>query len=205
MKYLKIALSGAVAFVALSAQAESSFRFEPYVGAQYQHVSLKYKTVNGIDFGDFYADGLNDGAIYLGARIHDNFGVELGYGRTGEEKKDTMIRGLGLYRSTMKLQSFTVDVLGYLPLDAAKKFDLIGSIGFARTQAKITVRTTPKSGNYDYDAHNETRTDLRLGLGAQYEAFENFRVRGMMHWENTRFNNGIDKAYVLSLGFNYSF
>lgn len=198
MNTCKIAFSSfffVAAVTALSAQAETGFRFQPYAGLEYQHTILDYRSIQGsIELKDTF----NGGALYLGARLHDNFGIELGYNRTreGEKINHDDDSNIGL-----KISSFTFDTLGYLPLDTAKKVELIGSIGLARTKASLKFH----DGLYLYNiSDNETKTDLRLGFGAQYEVFDNFRVRSMLRWENTKFDD-IDNGYLLSLGFNYSF
>ena len=198
MKILNVALPFTAAVCALSAQAQDSFRFQPYVGGEYQHVFLKFKH----NLSDVYQDDFNGAAVYLGARLHDNFGVELGYSRTGEESKSSRDNN-GEINTKIKLQSVTVEALGYYPLDMENKLDLIASLGVAHTQMRI--KREEKFANLQGSASaSETKTNLRLGLGAQYEAFDNFRIRGMLHWENSG-SEIADHAYSLSLGVNYSF
>lgn len=93
MKNLKTALlcAAAVTIMSAPAKAEDNFYFKPYVGAEYQHTIVDYASVDGISFDDVYEDNFNGGGIYLGARIHDHLGVEIGYNRTTSEDVNNVL------------------------------------------------------------------------------------------------------------------
>lgn len=203
MKNLKTALlcAAAVTMMSAPAKAESNFFFKPYVGAEYQHTVVDYATLEGIDFDDVYEDNFNGGAIYVGARVHDHLGVEVGYSRTTEEDVNNVL-GTGV-NTSLKLQSFTLDLLGYYPMGEAQKVELIGAVGIARTKAEAEIDATTIGFSTARD--DETETKLRLGAGAQYEFAEDWNLRGMVRWQDADFDDAADNAYTFSLGVNYTF
>ncbi len=210
LKTFKIALSCAAALTALSAKAETGFRFQPYTGFAWQYISLDYAKNSDAYLGDesLYNDELFGATLYMGLRLHDYFGVELGYSGTAESKKKIdFLNAYGVKtgvntNTSLWLSSLTFDVLGYLPLGAAKKYELIGSVGLARTRAKSEFHSSPV--DVFPDDYDETETDLRLGLGAQYKLSDNSIIRSMIRWEDSGFDT-VDDAYMWDLGFNYSF
>lgn len=203
MKNLKTALlcAAAVTIMSAPAKAEDNFYFKPYVGAEYQHTIVDYASVDGISFDDVYEDNFNGGSIYLGARIHDHLGIEVGYNRTTSEDVDNVL-GTGV-NTSLKLQSFTFDLMGYYPVDEAQKLELIGSVGLARTKAEAEIDATAIGFTSARD--DTTETKLRLGAGAQYEFAEDWNMRGMLRWQDADFEDSADNAYIFSLGVNYTF
>ncbi|NKC11573.1 MAG: outer membrane beta-barrel protein [Gammaproteobacteria bacterium] len=194
MKRLKTALlcAAAVTLMSAPAKAESDFYFKPYVGAEYQHTVIDYATLEGIDFDDVFENNFNGGAIYLGARIHDHLGVEVGYNRTTEEDVNNVL-GTGA-NTSLKLQSFTLDLLGYYPVDEAEKLELIGAVGLARTEAEAEIDAT--SIGFSSARGDETEIKLRLGAGAQYEFVQDWNLRVMVRWQDADFEDSADNAYI---------
>ncbi len=204
MKNLKKALLCAVAitFTAAPAMAQDDdFYFKPYAGIELQHTVVDFASSEGIDFDDVYENNFNGGALYLGARVHKNLGLELGYSRTKEESKNDVL-GTGI-NTKLQLQSLTFDVLGYCPVEQVENLELIGSVGLARTKAKASIDA--KAIGFSSARGDETETKLRLGLGAQYQVAEDLNFRGMLRWQDADFDDSAKNAYVLGLGLNYSF
>ena len=143
MKNLKTALlcAAAVTIMSAPAKAEDNFYFKPYVGAEYQHTVVDYASVDGISFDDVYEDNFNGGGIYLGARIHDHLGVEVGYNRTTSEDVDNVL-GTGV-NTSLKLQSFTFDLMGYYPVDEAQKLKPKLMLQPSALQALVTIPRKP--------------------------------------------------------------
>lgn len=225
---LKIALSCAAVTTALSAQAETGFRFQPYAGLAYQYISGEYKNLNDFRLKnkDLIENNFNGGLVYLGARLSDHFGVEIGYSRTQESKKsldpDMSEQGtrvlvsqswtlsewsqgnLMIDRSGVQMQTYSFDLLGYYPLDTKSKLELIGSAGLINDRLKATFYGKLNNRSYSIVRKRREKT-LRLGLGTQYEVSNNFRVRLMTYYNSGDFEGIVDNFYTASLGFNYSF
>ena len=205
MKIINKALLSAVALMAISvsgkAEAEGDFYFSPYLGLEYQRTVIDYGSFEGISFDSVYEDGFNGGKIYLGAKVHDNLGVELGYSRTKEEDKNNVLN-TGI-NTSLQFQSFTLDLMGYYPVSQIENLELIGSLGLAHTKAEVEIDAT--SVGFTTARGDESETKIRIGAGAQYELAENWNVRGMIHWQDTDFDNTANDAFIFGLGINYKF
>jgi len=84
---------------------------------------------------------------YLGVRFGPYWGLEASY--TTSDRESNAV-------SSSRFTDYNLDAMGYLPLDAAHRFELIGLVGY---------------GHYDLHASNTTSDDdnaFRFGGGAQY-------------------------------------
>ncbi len=202
------------AFLISPAHAED-IPFKPYIGLDLQHTSVDYN--NNYDIGGGLAldgetileDGFNGANIHIGSRFHKYFGAELGYFRTQSESKDTA-SGATVGPSTVatadfstdvKLQGFTLDALGYLPIDKEERFELIGTAGVSWIKGEVEA-TVPGVGSADVD---DSEIGFRLGAGAQYNVTDNIDLRGLVRYQKVDFDNIADNAWTYSLGVNYSF
>lgn len=192
-----LALSGSAYAVSTPGDASaipSGFFFKPYVGADYQYTSVNYK-----DNGDqVLADSFNGGDVHIGARVHQYLGFEGGYSDTASSNKSNIL-GTGL-NSSVKLEEWTLDAMGYLPIDQAHKFELIATAGIARVNAhgSLTIGAARESGN-------GWENDGRIGAGAQYWLTDNINVRGLVRYQGADFGGLASDAIISSLGVNYQF
>lgn len=186
--------------------------FRPYVGADAQYTDFGYN--NNYDLGGGLAldgdaileDGLPGFNIHVGNRFHKNFGAELGYFRTKEQSKDVAAGStvgpgptvaLTGFTTKVKAQGVTLDALGYVPLDEAARFELIGTAGVSYTKAELEFA--------GYGSEDESEFGYRLGAGAQYGLDDNISVRGLARYQSADFEDVADNAWTYSLGVNYAF
>ena len=189
--------------------------FKPYVGFDLQRSIYDYN--DNYDIGGGLAlngntileDSLNGLNIHVGNRFHKNFGAELGYFRTKEEGKN-IVNGATVgpatvatadFSTDVKVQGFTLDGLGYLPLGEDEKFELIGTAGLSWSKAEVTA-TVPGVGSGDVD---ESEIGFRIGGGAQVNFTDNINMRGLVRYQTADFESVADNAWMYSLGLNYSF
>jgi opacity protein-like surface antigen len=167
--------------------------FKPYVGADYQYTHIEDADGNGVSVGDVFKNNLNGGDIHVGARIHKNLGVELGYERTEVGKKSNVL-GSG-FDTNLRQQGGTLDMLGYLPV--SNSVDLIGTVGAAVVETHATAT----------DGENDKPTDIkgRAGVGAQYWLTDNVNIRGMVRYEGVSFESDVNNAVLASAGVNFQF
>lgn len=209
-----MAALAALAFVSEAEAAELS-NLKPYVGIDLMRTVYDYN--DNYDIGGGLAldgdailedalDGLN---IHVGVRPHQFFGLELGYFRTREEGK-SIASGAAVgpgtvatadFSTDVKVQGLTLDGLGYLPLGAQERFELIGTAGVSWSKAEVTA-TVPGAGSGDVD---ESEFGFRVGGGAQFNINENFNVRGIARYQTADFEDVADNAWTYTLGVNYSF
>jgi len=170
-----------------------------YVGADLQNRHMPYKSGEGSQF--FKKDSLQ-GNLFLGLRLHENFGVELGYEQTQRKKREvTLLPGdqtlggvVGIsqgFQTRAKLAGFHLDLMGFLPLEGyCKDLSLFAGIGVARLKAKLErtnvavggVQFPPVTQSFD---EKNSKYVARLTAGAQYLLTENLGVRGILNYENT--------------------
>ena len=120
-------------------------------------------------------------------------GVELGYGVSSSEKKYSNLIGF----SSIKLKSWNLDLLGYLPLDEAERLELIGTTGFARAKADVDVSALGAS-------ISGREWGWRLGGGFQYHLTEWLSARVLGRWH--KYGSDFDAdAWSIGGGFNFHF
>jgi len=203
-----------LAAITLPAQAQE-INFKPYVGFDLQRTNIDYN--DNYDIGGGLAlngntileDSLNGFNVHVGNRFHKNFGAELGYFRTKEESKSIAAGstvGPGTvagadFTTDVKIQGITLDALGYLPLGAEKRFELIGTAGVSWMKGEVTA-TVPGADSGDVD---ESEIGFRGGAGAQFNVTNQVNVRGLARYQSADFEDVADKAWTYSLGLNYSF
>lgn len=180
-----------------SMSTPTGFFFKPYVGADYQYTGVNYSGIPGTsrNYGDIFSDSFSGGDVHIGARVHKYFGVEASYFDTASSSKSGLLGTTA--SSSAKFDGWSVDTMGYFPV--ASKFELIGTAGYARIDAKGSVTvggTTYSSGGWD--------NAVRIGGGAQYWLTDNINVRGLLRYESID-SSVIDNAVIADLGLNWQF
>jgi opacity protein-like surface antigen len=195
---IAVSLIASAAFAGDSSAGDSlaanGFFFKPYVGADYDFYHVDYSNGNS----GVFSDSLNGGDIHVGARVHKYLGFEVSYFDTANESKDNVL-GTSISTSA-KLDGWSLDAMGYLPLGDSQKFELIGTVGLARTTAKGTA-----SNGSTALSLSDSETKGRIGGGAQYWITDNLNVRGLVRYQDANFEGTIDDAVVYSLGLNWQF
>ncbi|MCP4393679.1 MAG: porin family protein [Alphaproteobacteria bacterium] len=164
------------------------FFFQPYAGVGYTRIGASL----GNGLSDFFATDYNAVNPFVGARIHKNIGVELGYVSSASESKVN-----GAVTSDAEVSAFTFDVMGYYQMPQNEQVELIGLIGAGSYKSDYEIVAMA----FDED---ETDTGIRFGLGAQYLINEDARVRALVKYVHID-SNIIDNAMEYSLGVAYSF
>ncbi len=198
-----------------AAQAADVASLNPYVGIDLQRSVYDYNDnydLGGgfaLDGGIILEDALNGANIHVGVRPHKNFGAELGYFRTREEGKNIASGAVvgpatvatADFSTDVRVQGFTLDALGYLPLGAQERVELIGTAGLSWSKGEITA-SVPGVGSATVD---EREIGLRAGAGAQFKLTDQLNVRGLARYQKADFDNVVDNAWTYSLGLNYAF
>lgn len=213
---MKKLLHTAVALAAFTLPAQAQeINFKPYVGFDLQRTNINYNDnydIGGglaLDGNSILEDSLDGFNIHVGNRFHKNFGMELGYFRTKEEGKNIAAGstvGPGTvaaanFTTDVKLYGFTLDALGYLPIGAEDRFELIGTAGLSWIKGEVKA-TVPGAGSGSVD---ESEIGFRGGAGAQFNITNNVNVRGLARYQSADFDDVADNAWTYSLGLNYSF
>lgn len=212
MKYAKtLAVAALLATSGLSHGASAEgLKFSPYVGVDLQRSVYSYNDnydIGGglvLDGNKVLEDGLNGANIHIGNQFNKYFGAELGYFRSLNEGKNiaagTTVGNNTVaatdFKTNIKTQGFTLDDLGYLPIDQAEKFNLIGTVGATWTKAEVEI---------DGVSEDESELGFRAGAGAQYKLADNLNIRGLVRYQTADFDDVADRAWVYSAGLNYGF
>lgn len=187
MKTIIFTAATAIVMMTGAAQAAEVTGLNPYVGIDATYNDVSYD--NGL--GAVLDDSLWGGNIYAGIRPHMNWGVEAGYFRTREGEKDT-----ALTSSDVKLWGLTLDAMGYLPVSADNRFELIGSAGAVWSKAEV---------NGPGGSADDTETTWRAGLGAQYHVTDAVGFRAMAHYQPADYDDTVNHIITYAVGVNYSF
>lgn len=187
MKKTIIAAALVAAFTT-TAQAAEVTGLNPYVGIDLAYHDVGYD--NGL--GALLDDDLWGGNIYAGIRPHMNWGVEAGYFRTRAGDKD-LAPG---FTSKVKTQGITLDLMGFAPVSADNRFELIGSAG------GVYSKVDASAAGLSVD---DKELNWRLGAGAQYHITDAVGFRAMAHYQNADYEDSADRIITYSVGVNYSF
>lgn len=184
------------ACVATPALADNSGKF--YIASDLGQASFSNVTVpaaGGIPAATFANPGMVD--IAGGYHFSDMLAVEVGYSKFS----DSTLNYAGIGSATLGTSSLHVAAVGAYPLTA--QFDLIGKLGLSANKENLT----------GFANQSQSKTDLLLGIGAQYHINSKFAVRAQ--YENFgKFSgspNPADgssspvKVSAISVGFTYDF
>lgn len=223
---MKNKLIGALLSVAvLSSSAAFALDIEPkfYVGGELagvkRAVNDKVSTNLDVPANNTMQDSLKDGKVvakkrgnemglFVGSRLNENLGVELGYGvqkaknTTVDVKNADATQTLkGSFRQ--KSTNIYADVLGYLPIN--ESVDVIGSVGLGRLATKSTgeVEFNNAGVKSNIKGKSSSKVGYRLGAGAQYKFNENVGARLMARFQKG--NKIVKHTASLGLGLFYQF
>lgn len=197
---------------------EGTYNIDVYVGAEPKIRRMEFKRNFGNNvFQDPFYTSIN---LFAGCKLNEYFGIEAGY-----ELSDTKInskyahKGLHLFGNKLlesvhgldsitnflharsKISGSNVNLMTFIPLNNAKSFSLIGSVGFGYIRSKTTCDLFEVGEkNIDLDdvthvpvqrfAHNKSRYKnqvftIRFRTGLQYLTDCNLGIRALAGWENT--------------------
>lgn len=202
MKLIAIALSGIV----LSGAAAADFDPKFYVGGEAQYNKAKTNKSNkDIDLKDekgksILKENTPGAGVFVGSRLHENFGVEAGYSHLKNAKKTFADKS----SNTNKMNNVYADALGYLPVSC--DVDLIGSVGVGRLSTKLSSKdengvNSPLTS--EGKKASKAKAGVRVGLGAQYMFCDNVGARVMLrHQKGNKVVKNVNSA---NLGLFYQF
>jgi len=143
--------------------------------------------------------------LFLGSRLNENLGFELGGSRLATQKYKTVKRNGVVQKGvsfSIKNENVYADAMGYLPIDSAT--DLIGSVGVGRLSTTVSRKdvTTAVSRAQKYTAKSH-KMGVRVGVGAQYKFNENVGARVMVRYQQG--NKLVKNMTSAGLGMFYQF
>src|SRR5512146_2358997 len=167
-------------------------------------------TVLGLAFTGA-ADKTNDTAykLYGGYQFTPNWGFEVGYNDLGNKYSVAGSFGGTAYNATYKMDNLYVAATGTLPLQGG--FSLLGKLGIAAN--KVSGGQICAGGSCASFAADDSKTDVMVGIGAQYAFMKNWAAR--LEYENYGKVSGDDiwgtggsgalKADAWNISVNYAF
>lgn len=196
----KSLLLASVAASLFVSQADA-MELKPYVGLDYSYSKASTNDIiveQALVPSKLYEDTYNSVVVSVGTKLHQNFGLEAFYQKSGEEKgtQAVFVSG-GSPIATDKIETsfdaYGLDAQGYLSV--AKGIELIGSLGLA--QYDFEMKGFGKKASDD-------KIGYRLGAGAQYNFNENFAIRGMARYIILD-SDAVDDMTEFTLGLRYTF
>ncbi len=197
----------------------NNYYCQPYLGidAQWRYT----QPVNGFGSNLFKRHYLQ-GNLYFGLKLCDYLGVELGYEMTPTRTKTSTLNGgelsLGVpvtdppevHLSKSRIKGWHVGLMGFYPVCNflgnslfRNPVELLAYVGTIRSHCyyqdvQVLEGSGPVNINNFTRTFDQTRSLLRLGLGAQY-TYCTSGVRFMIGYESTKqFNNVSSQEFALS-------
>lgn len=196
----KLSLIAASAILATStvANAESMLSFTPYVGADFQYRHMNYYPNYG---HNLFKHNLMQRNFYVGAKIHEYFGVEVGH-QSSSSTTRTVTLGAGeiaagaapiqagrrvVFNSTNRVNGLHANIIGFLPVSEEHKLKLIALVGITslRTNFEKNVVSINGTAMNVITKFVNRKNLLRLGGGLEHMITERWGVRASLIWENT--------------------
>jgi opacity protein-like surface antigen len=190
-------LAAPVFMLAASSNAQAHWGTTPYVGADIQFRDMDFQS----GFGDnLFSHHHPQGNVYLGAKLHEYFGVEAGFESTTRQNKKSTLRidstNLGLpvttavskYNVTSLIRGSHLSLVGFFPVCDQRRLTLIGLAGAAALKASFKVVNfyTNTGVLAPMQEFNKRKIVLRLGAGLEHMFACHWGLRGTVIWENTR-------------------
>lgn len=209
-KLAVIALLGSLTSAAVMADCCDS---RLYIGgeAQYNHFTLKEdsaRNLRALNGGkNPVKKSAAGGGLFVGSRLNENFGVEVGV--SGSRKlKGSWARTINGTNSngkfSIKNTNIYVDGMGYLPM--CDNVELIGSLGLGWLISKTDYSFNVNNRNgfvSGLTRGTSTKTGLRAGAGIQYKFDDNVGARLMARIQQG--NDEIKTNAQVGLGLFYQF
>lgn len=196
----KVLLAAGLLSISFSAVADIcclDLSFCPYVGIDLQRRHVRWKD----GFGDnLFKHDYPQGNVFVGARLHDYFGLEVGY---EDSVTKTRLSSIGsgnvlgvavtnppeLFLSKAQFKGLNASMVAYLPI---REFcvDLFGSVGITRLRTYHKVIFLADSEDFfDFRTNGSTfrstKSILALSLGLQYIICNTYGIRIKGTWEET--------------------
>ncbi len=180
----------------------------PYVGLEYQFISASLDDLApDFSFDNIYADSYSSVVPHIGIRTGRHFGLEVGYTKSFSEETSFSgsVAGIsGTSNLETEASGWTIDAIGYLPIDQNDELEVIGEVGvgFYELDASGTA-TLSGIGTVDL-TDSEDSTALRLGIGGQLALNSNISARGMVRYIAMD-SDVVEDAITFSIGLGYNF
>lgn len=202
MRSIIVAVAASV-FVLGAAQAKDTWY--TYVGADYQHASLSYKTANE----GYLPSSLSQGAnFHIGERFTDYYAVELGYAG-GSDRVDGRLAATSTdpatnYTGKIDVHGPTLDLYGYMPLFKSK-LSVFATGGVSYLTGKATIEVGSLNGQPFSFESSKSEFGYRVGGGVEWRFIEEFSIRATARYQSADFGGLMNNAIVGQIGVNFYF
>jgi hypothetical protein len=221
-KKLGISISATIlTFASLQAYAFDCMDPINYYVQPYMGIDAQWRVTQPVrGFGqNLFKRHYLQGNLYIGAKICDYLGVELGYEMTPTRTKTSTVGAdelsLGvpsdppeIHINKSRIQGGHLGLMGYYPVCNflgntlfRNPVELLGYVGVVRLTSYFQDVTVMRGGDpvdvrFNTRTYNDTRNLLRLGLGAQY-TYCTSGIRFMIGYEDTsQFRNVPSKEFA---------
>ncbi len=193
----------------MAASCLDGFFFKPYLGLEYQYEHIKSKGAYHL----LLSANFQYGNLFLGAKYHKNFGVEIGYYRSLKTSQNQFqytswggqyAGGVASSISRTSFKGFSFDWNAYYKLDP--EFNVLASLGLVTMHETLTNSATgaqPLSTAIGTITGRNT-TVPRLGGGAEYIYNNHWGLRSRIFWvytQNIKLN--VSAAQTTDPGHNF--
>jgi hypothetical protein len=178
----------------------------PYVGIKGASIYIDYKTVEGVDLNDIYADEYNAIDLHAGYNIGNSF-IELGYIKSNKESKNLgtlVVAGITLVGSTsVEFDGWRLGVGHNFKYDDKLSFKPF--LNYYELDIDSIISATSTSGTFKASA-NTGGTDnmIDLGLAIDYKLSDRSKIivgysQSIDDLQNTQ------STQIYSVSFTHSF
>jgi predicted porin len=178
----------------------------PYVGIKGATIHVDYKTVEGIDLNDIYADEYNAIDLHAGYNIGNSF-IELGYIKSNKESKNLgtfVVAGITLVGSTsVEFEGWRIGVGHNFKYD--DKLSFRPFLNYYELDVDSVISATSTSGTFKASAStggNDNMIDV--GLGIDYKLSDRSKLI-VGYSQSIDDLTNTDSTKIYSVSFTHSF
>ena len=193
-----------LSYMAIGLADQETFQWMPYVGADLQARNQGFvKNYGDTDFQKGSRPALQVNP-FVGIRFNDYVGLELGYEYGMQQKQTYSVQANSSYmlgivspysgtnETSLSLHGGYAGVVGFFTF-AGTETALIGSLGIANPQVKLTFQPISKLGQLPYTGNDKSgglreftakKFVARLGIGLQHKLDDNIGFRLTAQWKN---------------------
>lgn len=126
--------------------------------------------------------------LFAGYKFNKNFALEGGYFDLGKFSYLTTTTPTGSLSGIITLRGVNLDAVGMLPIGT--KWTGLGRVGLNYAEARDGFMSTGAVAGVTNISPSKRATNLKVGLGLQYELTDSAALRG--EWERYRINDALD-------------
>lgn len=185
--------------LSLTCQA-STLELNPHIGVDWKYWGAHTNNDRPLPADKTFPEITNAFSFYLGTRIRDIWGIDIGYDQSTTKEESRVFDGMETFlqavpeplgnSSTVRVRFKAWYIHGLVYWQAmpniAPEVELIGLLGLSTLKPDTHIYYVTGGQRTEIIQNTESKASARIGLGAQYNPFWFLGLRAMVIWDQTK-------------------